>query len=90
MTWSPTFGVPSSTVLVTTRSACGGVTLALSWSSSAATSLPGVESTSGRSLAVTSALLVEVVSLSTRAVSVSVALASTARAPTSQTPVPVV
>ena len=88
MTSPPTFGAASSTVLTTARSARGGVTAAVSWSSSDGSPLFGVESGSATSLAVISAAFVEVVALSTRAVRVSVADALLSTVPTVHSPVP--
>ena len=58
VTVSPTFGVASSTVLVSDRSAASELIVAESWSSSPGTALLGVESWSTWSWAVTSAVLV--------------------------------
>ena len=86
VTWSPTSGVGSSTVLVSPRSASGALSVALSWSSSPGTPLAGVESGSVWSTAVTSAVLVIAPVAVTCAVSWSCAEAPTARSPTVHAP----
>ena len=56
VTMSPTAGAGSLTSSASARSATAGVTVAASWSSSPASALLGVESTSGSFVAVTSAV----------------------------------
>src|SRR6476661_5203431 len=86
VTLLPTFGVPLLTVLATDRSATCGEGVALAWSSSAGLLLPGVESGSGWSEALTWAVLVYGPAGPTVATTCRVALAPLAIVPTVQTP----
>jgi hypothetical protein len=88
-TFWPAAGVALSTSLVNSRSEAGGTfSVALSWSSSLGTSLPGVESGSYWSAVSTCAMLSMMPEFVTVAVICRLVLPPTARLPMSQTPVP--